>query len=153
MRSRGGNTENQNTNDDNNDNANNQTENNTTNNENAENGQSESSSGDEETNEENKYRYVHTLKGLPEWEIQRNKTAMPEWQDHVVTWSYLDNIKADSDAGKELEEEHGQGRGTRDGSFVRDLKMGDAITIWGNARFPGWVNHVETVKIEVYWAV
>lgn len=71
---------------------------------------------------------------------------------HVVTWSYLDDTVSDSDDGMKLETE-GRGRGTGDGSFVRDLRLGDVVTMWGKARFPAWVNHVEKVKIDIYWAV
>ncbi|KAG8414755.1 hypothetical protein J3459_014080 [Metarhizium acridum] len=107
---------------------------------------------DNESQPEAKYKYVHPLEGQPEWEIQRNLRATGDWQEHVVTWSYLDDIKADSDAGKALEDQ-GRGRATGDGSFVRSLVLGDVITIWGKARFPAWVNNVDSVKVEVYWAV
>jgi hypothetical protein len=99
-----------------------------------------------------KYKYVHPLLAQPEWEIHRNKSATSSWQEHVVTWSYLDDINPDSDAGKALDDE-GRGRATGDGSFVRSLLLGDVITVWAKARFGGWVNNVEDVKVEVYWAV
>ncbi|KHO01349.1 uncharacterized protein MAM_00350 [Metarhizium album ARSEF 1941] len=98
------------------------------------------------------YKYVHPLLAQPEWEIQRNLMATSDWQEHMVTWSYLDDIEADSDAGKALEDQ-GRGRATGDGSFVRSLVLGDVVTVWGKARFGGWVNTVDHVKIEVYWAV
>jgi len=50
-------------------------------------------------------------------------------------------------------EEQGRGRGTGNGEFVRDLRLGDVVTVWGMARFGAWVNNVEAVKIDVYWAV
>lgn len=99
-----------------------------------------------------KYKYYHPLEGQPEWEIHRNKSATSDWQEHVVTWSYLDDIKADSKEGKILDDQ-GRGRATGDGSFVRSLLLGDVITVWGKCRFGGWVNNVESVKIEVYWAI
>lgn len=71
----------------------------------------------------------------------------------MVTWLYTDNISPDSDEAKKIDEEEGRGRGTLDGSYVRNLKLGDVITVWGKARFGGWANHVEKVKIDVYWAV
>ncbi|PHH88683.1 hypothetical protein CDD83_7213 [Cordyceps sp. RAO-2017] len=98
------------------------------------------------------YKYKHNLLHNKNWEIHRNLVAKGEWQDHVVTWSYLDDIKPDSDAGMALDEE-GRGRETGDGSFVRSLKLGDVVTVWGKARFPGWTNNVESVKVDVYWAV
>lgn len=107
---------------------------------------------DDKNTNEAKYKYIHPLEGQPEWEIHRNKSATNDWQEHVVTWSYLDDIKADSKEGKALDDE-GRGRATGDGSFVRNLLLGDVITVWGKSRFGGWVNNVENVKIEVYWAV
>lgn len=71
---------------------------------------------------------------------------------HVVEWAWTDDINPESDGGMELKAK-GRGRGTGDGHFVRDLKLGDVITIWGKAKFPAWVNHIEKVKIDVYWAV
>lgn len=106
----------------------------------------------EEEKPEEAFRYTHPLHANAKWTIQQNKRATSQWQDHKVTWHYLDNVKADSDEGKKLEEV-GRGRETGDGSFVRDLKMGDVVTVWGKARFPGWENTVEKVKVEVYWAV
>ncbi|KAM4063711.1 Ankyrin repeat protein [Hirsutella rhossiliensis] len=105
-----------------------------------------------EQGESEDYRYVHPTLHQDQWVIRRNKTASRVWQDHVVTWSYGDDIKAESDAGMELDEQ-GRGRGTGDGTFVRSLRMGDVVTVWGKARFPAWVNNIESVKIEVYWAV
>lgn len=107
---------------------------------------------EKEEKPEEAFRYTHPLLPNDQWTIQQNKRATSQWQDHKVTWHYLDNVKADSDDGKKLED-MGRGRETGDGSFVRDLKMGDVITVWGKARFPGWVNTVEKVKVEVYWAV
>ncbi|KAL6872489.1 hypothetical protein HDV57DRAFT_505317 [Trichoderma longibrachiatum] len=98
------------------------------------------------------YNYTHQLLHSPEWEIQRNQTALKKWQDHTITWSYLDDIDPESEAGKALEEQ-GRGRATGNGKFVRELQVGDVITVWGKARFPGWCNRVESVQIDVYWAV
>lgn len=98
------------------------------------------------------FRYIHPLHANPKWTIQQNKRATRDWQDHKVTWHYHDHAKAESDEGKQLEE-MGRGRETGDGEFVRGLKMGDVVTVWGKARFPGWENTVEKVKIQVYWAV
>ncbi|KAF6792649.1 hypothetical protein CMUS01_16143, partial [Colletotrichum musicola] len=47
----------------------------------------------------------------------------------------------------------GRGRGTGTGRFVRSLKLGDVVTVWGKARFGGWTNNVEFVKVEIYWAI
>lgn len=93
------------------------------------------------------------MHGPPKYVIQRNKTGNKAWQTHVVTWSHTDDIAPESDDGLAREENHGQGRDSGDGSFIRDLKMGDVITIWGKARFGGWSNNIEKVKIDVYWSV
>lgn len=106
-----------------------------------------------EPNAEKKMSYHHPLQPQDKWVIQHNKTASRTWQDHVVTWTWQDNIKPGSEAAEKMHKETGRGRDTADGSFVRDLKMGDVITIWAKARFTAWVNHVESVKIDVYWAV
>lgn len=105
-----------------------------------------------EQDESGTWHYTHPLLHQDEWVIQRNKTATGEWQDHVVAWSYDDGVKAESDASTELDQQ-GRGRATGDGSFVRSLRVGDVVTVWAKARFPGWVNHIESVKMEVYWAV
>ncbi|RGP68386.1 hypothetical protein FLONG3_8159 [Fusarium longipes] len=106
-----------------------------------------------ETIHGDKMRYTHPLQPRDKWVIQHNKTAHRPWQDHVVTWSWQDDISPESEAAEKMRREKGRGRGTGDGSFVRDLKMGDVITVWAKARFGGWVNTVEKVKIDVYWAV
>lgn len=49
--------------------------------------------------------------------------------------------------------EIGRGKATGDGEFVRNLKLGDIVTVWAKARFPGWVNYVDRVKVDVYWAI
>ncbi|KAM0517068.1 hypothetical protein ACHAPE_005180 [Trichoderma viride] len=98
------------------------------------------------------YNYAHKLLHSPEWEIQRNKTAFGKWQDHSITWSYSDDIAADSEGGQALVAK-GRGRETGDGKFVRELQVGDVVTVWGRARFGGWTNRIESVRIDVYWAV
>ncbi|RGP67921.1 hypothetical protein FSPOR_5582 [Fusarium sporotrichioides] len=100
-----------------------------------------------------KMGYSHPLQPQDKWVIQHNKTAHRTWQDHVVTWTWQDDIKPESEAAEKMRRETGRGRDTADGSFVRNLKMGDVITVWAKARFTSWVNHVESVKIDVYWAV
>ncbi|UKZ71094.1 uncharacterized protein TrAtP1_012059 [Trichoderma atroviride] len=98
------------------------------------------------------YNYAHKLLHSPEWEIQRNKTALGKWQDNSITWSYLDDTAPDSEGGQALVAK-GRGRETGDGKFVRELQVGDVVTVWGRARFGGWANKIESVRIDVYWAV
>jgi hypothetical protein len=64
----------------------------------------------------------------------------------------MDCIKPDSIEATLLEEE-GRGKETGSGELVRNMAVGDVITLWGRARFPGWINHIQEVKIDVYWAV
>ncbi|KAI0805503.1 hypothetical protein GGR55DRAFT_655540 [Xylaria sp. FL0064] len=96
--------------------------------------------------------YDHQLHVAPDHMIQCNRVAGQEWQHHRVEWSCTDDIDPESSAAKELESV-GRGSATGDGSFVRNLKVGDMVTVWGRARFPGWTNNVQKVRVEVYWAL
>ncbi|KAL3418845.1 hypothetical protein PVAG01_09067 [Phlyctema vagabunda] len=84
--------------------------------------------------------------------IQSNVVAQRQQKEHVVTWSCFDDMKPDSPGADELES-IGRGPGTGDGEFVRNMRVGDVVTIWAKARFPGWQNNVESVKVDVYWAI
>jgi hypothetical protein len=84
--------------------------------------------------------------------LQRNKTGTRDATEHVITWFPTDNTDPDSVDGVKLDEQ-GRGRATANGEYVRNLKVGDVVTVWGKTRYGGWVNTVEEVKIEVYWAV
>lgn len=72
------------------------------------------------------------LKQRP-WVICHNDATMK----HVVTWDWRDDPQTAEGNGK----------------FVRSLKMGDVVSVWGKARFPRTVNKVRKVKIDIYWAV
>lgn len=96
---------------------------------------------------EGERKYVHKLAANPQHEIQRNRLATREWQEKEIVWSWTDDLDEDA-----LDEE-GRGRRTGNGEFVRSLKLGDIVSIWGKARFHGWMNNVQKVKIDVYWAV
>jgi hypothetical protein len=84
--------------------------------------------------------------------LQSNRTGTREVKEHVITWAHDDCIDPLSSEGDQLEQD-GRGRHTGNGNFVRNLRVGDIITIWARARFPGWTNEVKAVKIDVYWAV
>lgn len=84
--------------------------------------------------------------------LHKNVSADKNTKQHIVVWSRDDNISPDSLEGNALEIQ-GRGRDTGTGEFVRDLKIGDVVTVWAKARFPGWVNVVEEVKVDVYWGV
>ncbi|KAI9163981.1 hypothetical protein HJFPF1_05616 [Paramyrothecium foliicola] len=98
------------------------------------------------------YQYTFPMSPEDKWTIQRNKKLKRNMTDHVVTWSFSDSIDPESEAAQRLDD-NGRGRATGDGSFVRGLKLGDVVTVWAKARFPGWVNHIERVQVDVYWAV
>ncbi|ETS04719.1 hypothetical protein M419DRAFT_73431 [Trichoderma reesei RUT C-30] len=85
-------------------------------------------------------------------EIQRNKMADGNFQTYVTTWTCWDVYAPDSEEARRKMEE-GKGRMNGDGSFVRSLGLGDVVTVWGRALYAGWVNVVESVEIEIYWAL
>ncbi|CZS91734.1 uncharacterized protein RAG0_02257 [Rhynchosporium agropyri] len=96
-------------------------------------------------------RFEHPL--LPTLDcLQKNRTSKKKAEEYKIVWSCHDGIDPDSLGGKALEEQ-GRGRNTANGQFVRDMRVGDIVTVWGKARFPGWVNMIEKVQIDVYWAV
>lgn len=97
------------------------------------------------------YHYVHSP-WLGPREIQRNKMAFSEWIDHEVTWTCWDVVSPDSKEAQQAMEQ-GKGRMDGDGQFVRSLRLGDAITVWGRAMHRGWANVIQSVEIDVYWAI
>jgi hypothetical protein len=97
------------------------------------------------------YRYDHSFAPTGT-RLQSNRTANREVKEHVITWASGDCIDPMSPEGDRLEAE-GRGRWTANGDFVRNLKVGDIITVWARCRFPEWTNAVEEVKIDVYWVV
>ncbi|KIO02991.1 hypothetical protein M404DRAFT_146507, partial [Pisolithus tinctorius Marx 270] len=83
--------------------------------------------------------------------LQRNLHAVYKTTHHTVEWSYIDEAISAED--QHALEDLGRGRLSGDGSFVRNLKVGDCIVLWASARFPGWQMYAEKAKISVYWAV
>ncbi|KAL8396350.1 hypothetical protein RB596_009958 [Gaeumannomyces avenae] len=95
----------------------------------------------------------HPTHHLEEYMIQCNKTASRDGlQTHVVEWRADDHIDPDTPHAQELADS-GRGRATGTGKFVRDLKLGDVVTVWAKARFPGWENRLSFLKVDMYWAV
>lgn len=86
--------------------------------------------------------------------VQCNVTAGREPKVHRVVWSYTDGIDParDVEAVENLRTQ-GRGQATGDGKFVRDLKLGDVVTLWAKARFPYWTNQVESATMDVYYAI
>ncbi|KAL7933026.1 hypothetical protein V8C35DRAFT_306078 [Trichoderma chlorosporum] len=97
------------------------------------------------------YRYGHSPWKGPR-EILRNKTASEEWEDYEVTWTCWDVVAPDSQEAQQAMEE-GKGQMDGDGQFVRSLRLGDVVTVWGRAMHRGWVNTVDTVQMDIYWAL
>ncbi|KAI1163528.1 hypothetical protein F5B18DRAFT_319421 [Nemania serpens] len=95
--------------------------------------------------------YHHGLHPTADHMIQCNRLAEHDWQHHHIEWSWDDDIEPESSAGIGLTS-NGRGSATGDGSFIRSLRLGDMVTVWGRARFGGWTNSVEKVKVQVYWA-
>lgn len=97
-------------------------------------------------------RFEHPL--MPTMKcLQKNLTATREPQEHKIVWSCNDDIADPDSMEAQALEERGRGRDTGNGDYVRDMKVGDVVTVWAKARFPGWVNVVESVRIDVYYAV
>lgn len=99
------------------------------------------------------YRYVHPLASQDRYTIQKNKVATRQYEDYTIVWRWDDDVTDPESAAGEALAEVGRGRLTASGEFVRGLRMGDVVTVWGKARFPAWVNNVERVSIDIYWAV
>jgi len=97
--------------------------------------------------------FDHPLHPQEHLKIQCNKTAARETQEHRVVWSYTDDTDPENETAAAELAANGRGTATGDGKFVRDLKLGDIITVWGKTRFQGWTNNVESVKVDVYWVV
>ncbi|CAK7215216.1 hypothetical protein SBRCBS47491_002407 [Sporothrix bragantina] len=99
--------------------------------------------------------------------LQSNKVATRDFTEHTIVWSWtdekppLEEVPANEAPVPEGEDpptrcpldKMGRGSETGDGSFVRNLRVGDVVTVWAKARFPGWVNTVRSAKVDVYWAV
>jgi len=99
------------------------------------------------------YRFNHPLHASEDLLIQKNLTASKgKMIEHRVEWSHDDDTHPNSPEAEMLLRGRGRGKATGNGEFVRDLMVGDVVTVWAAARNPGWTNWVESVKIEVYWA-
>ena len=98
------------------------------------------------------WKFHHELHPQPDRMIQANLTVHGHTTEHRVVWSCTDDIDPESEEGEKLAYK-GRGQATGNGEFVRSLKLGDIVSVWAHARFPGWGNYVRSVKIEVYYAV
>jgi len=104
------------------------------------------------TTEATTYKFKHDI-NPGDTVLQKNKTAVRDSTEHVITWTSEDNIKnPESPEAAELEKQ-GRGKLTGSGEFLKKMKLGDVVTVWAKARFAGWYNTVEDLQIDVYWAV
>ncbi|KAG8167499.1 hypothetical protein KVR01_003188 [Diaporthe batatas] len=94
--------------------------------------------------------FHHDLLPSPALTIQKNKTATRQPTTHTIVWAWNDNIEPLS---SEILSEMGRGPETGTGDFVRSLALGDVVTVWAKARFAQWVNHIDSVKLDIYWAL
>jgi len=88
----------------------------------------------------------------PDTTLQKNIVAKSETTEHTIVWHFLDSFDKESVEAAEAAK-LGRGLATLNGKFVRSIQVGDCITLWARARFPGWQHHVQKAKITVYWAV
>lgn len=100
--------------------------------------------------ERNPPEFHHDLLASPEHTIQHNKTATRESTVHKVVWSCHDDLDPLTEGQLS---ELGRGIQTGRGDFVRNLKPGDVVTVWGKTRFGGWANHIDDIQVDVYWAL
>ncbi len=84
--------------------------------------------------------------------IQCNVVADSSYRTHRVEWSWTDDVDPQSLEAEELAK-IGRGKASGNGEFVRNLRLGDVVTVWAKSRFPGWANYVLDAKVEVYWTV
>ncbi|ROT41011.1 hypothetical protein SODALDRAFT_330730 [Sodiomyces alkalinus F11] len=97
-------------------------------------------------------RYNHPLEPNQQQKIQCNRTATSTAGDYRIVWSWTDDISPDSPEAERLKRQ-GRGKASGTGEFVRNLRLGDVVTVWAKSRFPGWANNVQKVGVAVYWAV
>lgn len=91
---------------------------------------------------------------MPKWDkLQSNKTAVGETQRYNITWHHLDAIDPTTDEAQGIERTQGRGRETLDGRRVRQMGLGDSISVIGRARFGGWTNHIDQLSVRIFWAV
>ncbi|MCJ1332101.1 hypothetical protein MMC10_008793 [Thelotrema lepadinum] len=86
------------------------------------------------------------------YEIQYNSQAHRETREHRIEWRWTDNTP-DEGPGADALRDMGRGVATGDGRFVKELRLGDCVSLWAKARYPAWENYVEGAEVEVYFAL
>lgn len=107
----------------------------------------------EYSEDQHSYKFKHQMDASDKHMIQCNRLAERDWQDYRVVWSYDDDVDPERDVAAAARlQEAGRGKATGNGEFVRNLRLGDVVTVWARARFPGWVNNIASVKVDIFWA-
>jgi len=78
----------------------------------------------------------HNSASEPVWRIQSNLCAYVSETTHEVEWR----------EGQQFDPSPGSGDGKY---FLETLQPGDRIGVWARALYPGWVNHVKEISIEM----
>jgi hypothetical protein len=102
------------------------------------------------------YKLKHDLHPDKHHLVQINKRATSGTTEHRVMWSHLDTSSAKVDnaaAPIDYTSDEGRSSPASRGEFVRKLKLGDVVTLWAKARFGAWRNHVESARVDIYWAI
>ena len=68
---------------------------------------------------------------LPRRDVQRNVHGSFVSRIHVNTWDHMDNLPDLQD-------------------WLRSIRPGDSISLYPRAAFPGWENHVQLCRIDVF---
>ncbi|KAI9811795.1 MAG: hypothetical protein M1832_000689 [Thelocarpon impressellum] len=84
--------------------------------------------------------------------LQTNVHAASTTTHHTVTWRATDAAPPDSDVAAEAVR-LGQSADAVDGAFVRAMRVGDSLAVRARAEYPHWRNYVESVGVDVFWAV
>lgn len=84
--------------------------------------------------------------------LQCNRTVHDSISHYRIEWACTDAIDPASPEAEALSRE-GRGKATGNGEFVRSLKLGDVVTVWAKARFPGWANQIEKFRVDVCWSI
>jgi len=97
--------------------------------------------------------FDHPLLPVESLKIQCNELAALRIREHRVVWNHTDDIDPKDEEATKTLAECGRGKETGNGKFINEMQIGDMVTIWAKARFPGWWNQIESVNVDVYWVV
>ncbi|KAF2397095.1 hypothetical protein EJ06DRAFT_559224 [Trichodelitschia bisporula] len=92
----------------------------------------------------------------PGREIHRNINFLRRMHEACEIWRHTDYLCPEGEEWQAyLWRKYGLRDGWTHGHFVRNLRLGDVVTVWGKARGTSgaWVNNVESVEVDVYWSV